>query len=65
MHTRNVVMNRNEARVLSIPMKERAKVTEKSLSFAKYPSNLGSSTYFPQKARANKPIKQQENLHGV
>ena len=65
MPTRNVVMNRNEAKVLSIPIKDRAKVTEKSLSFAKHPSNLGSPTYFPRKARANKNIKQQEKFHGI
>ena len=65
MPTRNVVMNRDEAKVLSMPIKDRAKVTEKSLSFAKHPSNLGSTTYFPQKARANKHIKQREIFHGI
>ena len=65
MHTRNVVMNRNDTKILSIPMEDRAKLIQVTVSSAKHSSNLHNPTYFPQKTRANKHINQQEKSHGI
>ena len=64
MHTRTIVLNRNETKVLSIYIKDSAKVIEKPVSSAKSSDNLHNPANYPQKPRVNKHIKQ-ENHHGV
>jgi len=65
MPTRNVVMNRNDTKILSIPIKDREKLIQDPVSSAKYPDNLHNPIYFSQKARANKHIKRQEKFYGI
>ena len=65
MHIRNVVMNRDQTRVLSIPIKDREKLRQPPVLSAKYSGNLTHSTYFPQKIHTNKHIKKCEKFHGT
>lgn len=65
MQTRNIVLNRNETKVLSIYIEDSEKVIEKPVSSVKYSTNPHNPKYFPQKTRANKHIKQQEKFHGI
>lgn len=64
MQARNIVLNRNETKVLSIYTEDSAKVIEKSVSSAKSSDNLHNPANYPQKPRVNKHTKQ-ENCHGV
>lgn len=64
MQTRNIVLNRNETKVLSIYIEDSEKVIEKSVSSAKSSDNPHRLKYFSQKPRVNKHIKQ-ENHHGI
>lgn len=65
MQTRNIVLNRNETKVLSIYIEDSAKVIEKPVSSAKYSANPHNPAYIPPKPRANKHIKQQAKSHGI
>ena len=65
MQTRNIVLNRNETKVLSIYIEDSEKVTEKPVSSAKSSDNPHCLKYFSQKPSVNKHIKKQEKLHGV
>ena len=65
MSTRNVVMNRNDTKILSISMKDREKLTQDPVTSAKYPGNLCNPTYVPKKTRVNKHIKQQGESDGI
>jgi hypothetical protein len=65
MQTRTIVLNRNETKVLSIYIEDSAKVIEKPVSSVKFSDNSHNPAYFPQKIRANKHTKHQENFHGV
>ena len=65
MHARNVVINRDQTKVLSIPIKDRVKAIEHPVSVAPYSDNSHNPAYFTQKAHANKHIQKQEKLHGI
>lgn len=62
MHTRNVVMNQHETKILSIPIKDREKGIQNSISPARYSDSLYNPKHFYSKPHVNKYIKPKDTL---
>ena len=65
MHTRNVVLNQKDIKILRIPIKDREMLTDYSISSAKSSEEQSSSMERSYSLSKSGTINQRTNLRGV